>query len=156
MVNYEFGKIYRLYNDDNDEVYIGSTSQKDPRRRYDRHKEQDRLGQTMYGSIFATPNHHLEVIEDYPCETRKELFLRERYWYDTLKEAGVNLINKNIPICYTDIERVKRAKEQRDKYFKSEKGIATKKRNQEMTAKRRVLQNQILKLNQELASLYCE
>ena len=149
MTNYQLGKIYRLYNDDCNDTYIGSSAQININRRFHRHREFARdkeLSKRRYGKIFDTPNYHFEVIEEYPCNSRKELFERERYWTKVLD--GCNIVNKNIPICYNDEERVKRMREQQKKYFQTPKGIAARNRSYEKYK----LKMNLLKTHYELTS----
>jgi hypothetical protein len=148
MTNYTFGKIYRLYNNNTTDTYIGSTAQKNVRKRFSRHKEEALTKNRMerYGEIWKGPESpRIEVIEEYPCDTRRELLLRERYWIEVLK--GCNILNKNLPICYDDVERKKRIREQQKKYFQTEKGKKMKRKANERASIRRKLK----KLNQELS-----
>jgi alpha-L-fucosidase len=98
-VDYSQSKIYKIYIPGLDEIaYIGSTVQK----LYDRfasHKQNANSdAQYKYAScvFFQEGNEPIiELIENYPCETKAHLLERERYWLDKYPEA-VNKIKPKI------------------------------------------------------------
>jgi hypothetical protein len=65
MVNYQNGKVYKIINEKNEIVYIGSTTQELLCDRYKTHKHK-------------APNHKIILIENYPCNSRQELCMREQ------------------------------------------------------------------------------
>lgn len=77
MVNYQNGKIYKIINTENNEiVYIGSTTQ--PLcKRYSDH-------------IHKAPNHKIILIENYACNSKEELCMKEQ----EIIEEHTNLLNK--------------------------------------------------------------
>lgn len=83
-VNYANGKIYRLWANESDCFYIGSTTTT-LRQRLSYHKLAKFEGYT---------NVKIELIEYYPCRNRVELNAREGHW--VRKYEGF-LINRNIP-----------------------------------------------------------
>ena len=76
MPNYENGKIYKIVGDDGS-TYYGSTScsLKDRMRKhlYDK-------GTSAYKKIISQMEYEIILVENYPCESKKELELREG-WY---------------------------------------------------------------------------
>ena len=76
MVNYNNGKIYKIINENNEIIYIGSTTQK-LCYRYLRHKHK-------------APNHKIILIENYSCNSKEELCKREQ----EIIEEHTNLLNK--------------------------------------------------------------
>lgn len=92
MVNYNHGKIYKIFNSFNKEVYIGSTCmQLLPRINYHRsvaircpvnchrlHADMNKYGIDAY---------HIVLIERFPCKKRQELKERENYWIKILKPS---------------------------------------------------------------------
>lgn len=81
--NLDNGKIYRIVCGVTKKVYIGSTSEPDLLSRlkthensYNRYKKH---GGTMLSSyeILKNDNYNIELIEDYPCESNRELHIRE-------------------------------------------------------------------------------
>ncbi len=97
MVCYLDGKIYKLVNLINDEIYIGSTCN------YLRvRKQQHKCGigkckKNLYRKLremkVKKNDIDLILIEDYPCENRFELHKRERYWIEKLNAK----LNNDIP-----------------------------------------------------------
>lgn len=99
-VNYANGKIYKLVNNVDNKIYIGSTAttltkrlfghKKDSKTHIDRfvYKHLNFIG---WGSV------SIVLIETFECKSKDELCARERHWYDTLKPE----LNSNIPksIC---------------------------------------------------------
>lgn len=74
MKDYSKGKIYKIIDESNGDVYIGSTIQS-LEERFLRHK------------IFKEYNKEkcnckIFLIEDYPCNSKRELEMREQYFID--------------------------------------------------------------------------
>lgn len=87
---YENGKIYKLVDKTNDNkvIYIGSTTQK-LIRRINQHKQKsrDKPDRKIYKYIcnVGWDNIDIELIENYKCDSKTELELRERYYIELLK-----------------------------------------------------------------------
>jgi len=86
MPDYSKGKIYIIKSDETDKVYIGSTcstlSQRFSCHKSDyKHKivNPDERGKSFssYLQIVKYSDARIELIEDFPCETRRELLNRE-------------------------------------------------------------------------------
>jgi group I intron endonuclease len=95
MNKYEHGKIYKLVNNVDADIYIGSTLHPLVKR-LSLHKSHGKVRNSkVYRHLkeVGLDNVHIELIEEYPCTCRKELEDRERYWIENLKPA----LNKNIP-----------------------------------------------------------
>jgi len=94
MNKYQNGKIYKLVCDNTPIVYYGSTIQ----------KLSERLAIHKYykscssRELFDKGNVTIHLIEDYPCNSRKELEARERIYIEfMLKNFDHKIIcNKNI------------------------------------------------------------
>ena len=87
------GKIYKIISTDCNDVYIGSSSVPYLSTRLAIHKYQYKLwlnDNFYYCSSFKlfVYNHpntcSIELIENYPCRSKKELRKRERYWQEQL------------------------------------------------------------------------
>lgn len=92
MPDYSKGKIYKLYNEDKpDKVYIGSTIRK-LNVRYINHKCDLKCASKILFEDNKIPT--IELLENYPCNSKYELAVRERYWI----EQYSNRINKYLPI----------------------------------------------------------
>ena len=132
MPDYNDGRIYSLVCNETGLEYIGSTCDT-LCRRLQGHK-------TKYGKwknglenkcgsfrILEGGNYSINLVENYPCNNKKELNIRERYWYDEYKKNGSNLCNINSPYrFYADLQAQRKAHD--DKRAKNPARIAQKKR----------------------------
>ena len=100
MVNYGNGKIYKLVNNCDDKIYVGSTTVRLCKRKTchvtDSKKHPNRC---VYKHILEIGWENVDIIliEKYPCESKEELHKRERYWIDELK-AELNLLRPFITV----------------------------------------------------------
>ena len=84
--NYQNGKIYKLVNDVNDDIYIGSTATSLANRKYwHKHTQMPKV-KIMY-DVIGWDKLKIILVEGYPCDDNDQLRQRERYWYDELKPA---------------------------------------------------------------------
>jgi len=96
MVNYNQGKIYKIIDNTNGDIYVGSTCEPTLAKRLAKHVETYKSyinGKSGYMSsykIIQNSNYDIVLIELYPCESRDILHSRERYYIETLK--CVNLV----------------------------------------------------------------
>jgi Uri superfamily endonuclease len=83
-------KIYKLVNDENGDIYVGSTLLS-LKVRLCRHRNitEDRRKCVCYDKIMLY-KHHIELIEEIDIECREELLIREQYWINKL-----DCINQN-------------------------------------------------------------
>mgnify|MGYP003144373335 CR=1 FL=1 len=82
-MKYGNGKIYRLIDNTNGNVYIGSTIQSLANRKA-QHKS-DTIScrnKCKSKSIIENGDYDIILIENYPCESKEELLMRERYYID--------------------------------------------------------------------------
>jgi len=94
--DYSTGKIYRLVATGTEDVYVGSTCATLERRLWHHNhtvvnpKQKKTTACKLYegGRTVA-----IELIEDFPCTTKQELLVRERYWM----EASPTAVNRNTP-----------------------------------------------------------
>lgn len=82
---YARGKIYKIVNDVNEHIYIGSTCQtlKD---RFQSHKESAKFAMSkLYKSMreIGVEHFRMELIQNFPCESRDELNCKE---YEHIRE----------------------------------------------------------------------
>ena len=94
MTDYHKGKIYQIKHTMNDDIYIGSTcaslATRMTKHRYDgKHQK----GHVLFDLIaeHGVDKFYIEIIEEYPCNTKQELLAREGYY---IRERGT--INKRI------------------------------------------------------------
>jgi len=98
MADYQQGKIYKIVSDQTTDKYIGSTILS-LETRFTLHKEKfiEWLGKNkykQYSSSFKILQHDdakIELIENFPCNSKSELFKREG---ELIKE--LNAINKRV------------------------------------------------------------
>lgn len=103
-VNYNNGKIYKLICNITNYIYIGSTTC-DLNKRLLNHInkyncwfiDNNKSYITSY-KILENNNYEIELIEDYPCESKRDLEKRERYWLEYYINDGYNCVNKIIPV----------------------------------------------------------
>jgi hypothetical protein len=117
MPNYQKGKIYKIVTDASDDVYIGSTTKERLNDRLSVHNcyyKKYIAGEKYNFSVFKVigqGNYKIVLLENYPCNERKELDARERYWIQKTP-----CVNKNIP-CRTDQEYRDDTKEKRKQWY---------------------------------------
>ena len=90
MVNYQNGKIYKIIDNTNNNIYVGSTTQTLSNRLKGHigHYKNYLVGKArkcMSYDILKNNDYKIISIEEYPCENREQLRIREQYWIDTLK-----------------------------------------------------------------------
>ena len=93
MSNYQRGKIYKLTSPNTDNIYIGSTIQT-LEKRLIIHKHETKHNKGNSSSVmfrYGVPQ--IELIENYPCNSKKELVAREQYYMDLYSELCINLRN---------------------------------------------------------------
>jgi hypothetical protein len=97
-MNYNNGKIYKIKDLTNNNIYIGSTT-KDLKKRLSQHEAMQRrhlLNNNCYTTsaciILNNNNYVIELIEDVIALDKHELLSKERHYILTL-----NCVNKNIP-----------------------------------------------------------
>ena len=84
------GKIYKITNDYNDEVYVGSTCDT-LIKRFSKHKRAhnqiDKFNKKLYILMrdIGTDRFRIELIENYPCEDKYQLRQRECFY---IREIG--------------------------------------------------------------------
>ena len=95
--NFKNGKIYKITNDYNDDVYIGSTCDRLVKR-FAAHKADAQKEKCKNRPLYKLINEigfqrfRIQLIEDFPCNDKYELRQREGYY---IRELSKNL-NKNI------------------------------------------------------------
>ena len=97
------GKIYKIVDNTNNNIYIGSTCESTLSKRLSKHKSDYKryvdkgIKYISSFDIIKNDNYKIELIEDVSCENKYELHDRERYWIE-----NINCINKYKPNSYLD------------------------------------------------------
>jgi hypothetical protein len=90
MPNYQTGKIYKLIDNTNNDIYIGSTTQS-LARRLRKHKSDSknygkiqtkRVIKYSSHSIIMNGDYSISLLEDFACNTKDELRQKEQEWID--------------------------------------------------------------------------
>jgi hypothetical protein len=93
---YGNGKIYKLVNDVDDEIYVGSTCLSLSKRlHYHRNAKTTRSQIKIYSHLnnIGWERVKIVLIEECPCENKEQLLRRERYWIENLKAT----LNTHMP-----------------------------------------------------------
>tara|TARA_R110001606_G_scaffold88798_1_gene199937 strand:- start:3 stop:782 length:780 start_codon:yes stop_codon:yes gene_type:complete len=99
--DYSKGKIYKIVNNDfPDLVYYGSSIQT-LKERFGQHKKTT-TSKCISKILFETDNARIELVEDYPCETKRELETREKYYI-----LNFESINKTVPFNTNEESKLK-------------------------------------------------
>ena len=99
MPNYSKGKIYKIIDDNDGRIYVGSTTATINHRlgthvaHYIQYKKGERHNQRSY-EVLKGGKYHIELIQNYPCSSRNELEAREHYYINTL-DCVNKICNKN-------------------------------------------------------------
>ncbi len=102
MVNYNNSKIYKIENNVDDEIYIGSTTKQYLSQRMDSHRsnyKRWKSGKSPKVMVFDMFDKHgiencfIILLQLVNCESKDELLARERYYITTLV-----CVNKYIPL----------------------------------------------------------
>ena len=123
MIDYNNGKIYKIIDNTNNNIYVGSTT-KTLKERLDNHIKNLNC---VSRDIIKNNDFKIELIEYYPCKNKQELLWRERYYIE-----NNDCINKLLPII------TKKEKEdyinswRRDKYKKINNEEYRKKENERL------------------------
>ena len=88
MLEYKNGKIYAIVSDQTDKIYIGSTCNYLSSRFYDHKRTNIKITSKQ---ILAYNDCRIELIENYPCKTKKELLEREAHYIRINKDKCVNI-----------------------------------------------------------------
>ena len=90
-INYQEGKIYKIYNIINDDIYVGSTTRKLSERMAEhRRRTNSRYIQLPIYKSFSehgVDNFFIELIEKCPCNDKEELHKKEGEYIRSLKPS---------------------------------------------------------------------
>ncbi len=148
MSDYTKGKIYKITNDYNNDVYIGSTCDK-LSKRFSNHKCARKYEDKKTCPLYTLMNEvgferfRIQLIEDYPCDDKYQLRQREAYY---IRELAT--LNKTISFA-TETEKL----ETKRIYASSEKSKIVHNK-----ASKTFYQNhkeQILEKNKEIIMCIC-
>jgi len=134
MVNYQLGKIYKIVDNTNGNIYIGSTIKPYLSSRLAGHKNQYKrhlAGQADYLTSFEilkNGDYDMVLIEECKCDNKMQLHARERHYIDQL-----NCVNKNKPLRSKNeyrIENRDKINEQKKEHWNANKETINEKRRE--------------------------
>lgn len=130
---YQKGKIYKLVNNVDDKIYVGSTASTLTKRKCGhKHKAKSEIDRRVYKHLneIGWENVEIVLVENYPCNSKDELNARERKWIEELKAE----LNITMPTrTQQDIAKSKRKWQQNNK-----EKVAEKKRQWEQDNKEKI------------------
>ena len=97
--DFKKGKIYKITNDYNDDIYVGSTCDTLVRR-FSNHKSESKKEKSQNISIYKLMNEigferfRIQLIEDYPSEDLYQLRQREGYWIRQLGTLNLKIAGR--------------------------------------------------------------
>ena len=131
MLKYQKGKIYKIISNNTDKVYYGSTVSLLCRRKAQHNYDfKNNLNFLSCREIINNEHWDLVLVEDYPCEKKEQLLMRERYYIE-----NNDCINKTNPIVSKEERKIyenKYNKKNREKQ-KAKQHIYYPKRNEKIT-----------------------
>ena len=129
MAQHDFskGKLYKLVSDFTEQVYVGGTIQELSVRKSEHEKGCDRWINEKPDSHYVSSFEllklgecRIELLENFPCNNRRELDERERYWI----ENTPNCVNKVIP--FRTAEELRERRQKYNQKYKAEYYILNK------------------------------
>lgn len=111
---YTNGKIYKIVSQQTDDVYIGSTCSPLSKRMVE-HRSKYKMfldNRHHYVSSFDILKYQdavIVLIENFPCNSKEELFARENYWMDQFRDVAIN--SRAAPLGITKEEYLKQYRE---------------------------------------------
>jgi len=117
MPNYQNGKIYKITNSVNNDTYIGSTTQKLCARMRLHRMSAKKSKAKVYCKMrsIGIQNFKIELLEDFPCYSKKELLHQEEYWRKLLKAS------LNSRVCTSGLTKKQYNKNYHQHYYNSHK-----------------------------------
>ncbi len=141
MVNYQDTKIYRIWSDKGDLEYIGATttplSNRLAKHKSDYKYLQDgkSIGKTSSYNLFeeyGVENCYIELIENYPCNTKIESNIRETFYIKLYREKLTNKYLSHLSnYRKTHIDHIKEVK--KDYYENNKQEINIKRSETKIT-----------------------
>ncbi len=121
MPDYSKSKIYKIVCNETGKTYYGSTTQSlSQRMAFHRYSIKKKKNCCSVKSIIELGNYDIILCEEFSCENKEQLHMKERQWID-----GNICVNKNKPIRFED-EKLDRTDEKRKWYERNRDTILKK------------------------------
>lgn len=139
MNKYQNGKIYKIINTTNDLIYYGSTI-RDLNKRFNHHKncyknKDDNITVYQIFDKYGIENCKIELVENYPCNSKRELELREGYYIKNNNCVNIKILGKTRKEYYNEnkeaINIKKREWEKNNKEKRQQQAREWKEKNKE-------------------------
>jgi hypothetical protein len=132
MEKYQKGKIYKLWSPSCSEVYIGSTTSPLIKRLWEHRSDLGCFlkGKKNYRTSFEIIKYQdakIELIELYPCNSRKELDSREGFFIKNTKCINSTIAGRNKAQYYQD-NKILICEKKRDYHNKNKERINKRRR----------------------------
>jgi adenylate kinase family enzyme len=109
---YSRGKIYKIVDNTNGNIYVGSTTEPTLAKRLANHRAKYKCyldGNSKYISSFKiieNGDYDIVLVENCPCNTKDELHKRERHYIETLECVNKVVVGRTIKE-YREVNRDK-------------------------------------------------
>ena len=131
----ENAKVYKITNDSNDKIYVGSSTNKYLHSRMSSHCQSckdltGRRNTKLYNYMreIGVNHFYIELIENFQCETKQQLREREQHYIDTLKpELNMFRATKNPEYIKQNREKINK---QSNEYYHANKATILKLQNE--------------------------
>ena len=132
MGKYQEGKIYKIISPSCDSVYIGSTTSPLIKRLWEHRGDLNAFlkGKKNYRTSFEIIKYEdakIELIEVYPCNSRKELDSREGFFIKNTKCINSSIAGRNKAEYYQD-NKLRICEKKRDYHNKNKERINNRRR----------------------------
>eukprot|EP00971_Amphidinium_carterae_P097069 1921200-Amphidinium_carterae.1 len=103
MPDYSKGKVYKILNNIDDEVYVGSTIES-LSARMAKHRASTNKDYKLYQHMLnlGSDNFYIELIEDYPCDNVYQLRAKEGEWIRNIGTLNKVISGRNSQQWYSD------------------------------------------------------
>lgn len=128
MPNYQNSIIYKIYGKNHDMVYYGSTTRELRFRKSEHLSSLNKKKFCHSKKIIQTKDFIFEIVEKFPCNNRKELNEREKYFiknFDCINKLGNGQTKKE----YYENNKEKIKKKSKDYYHKNKIKILQNQKN---------------------------
>ncbi len=125
-------KIYKITNDYNDDVYVGSSCN-NLKKRFNNHKSSSKIEGKNTSKLYTLINEigferfRIDLIENYPCEDKYQLRQREGYFIREIGTLNINIAGRTKQeYIEENIEMYKKAKTKYRENHKDKANINSK------------------------------
>ena len=131
-------KIYKITNDYNDDVYVGSTCNTLAKRFSDHKSSSKKEGKILLYKLIQDigfERFRIQLIEDYPCSDKYELRQREGYFIRQMGTLNKQVAGRTKKEYYMEFKEEKQdhKKEVQKEYYEQNKDVTNEKRTEKIS-----------------------